>query len=83
MMHASRKRFLAKAENMIWAVVQARPDDPVAMLRLAQILVDQAKAEEAYEVVDEARRHQADSAILRSRLATHAKLTSAEALKLE
>ncbi|MGE5482584.1 MAG: glycosyltransferase [Bacteroidota bacterium] len=78
-LHASRKGFLTEAENVMRAVVQARPNDPVAVVRLAQILLDQGKAEEAYKVVDEARRHQADSAILRSWLATHAKLTFAEA----
>lgn len=70
-LHAARKGFLAEAEGVMRAVVQARPNDPVVVVRLAQILLDQGKTDEARQEVEAAQRTCGDSAILRSWLKTH------------
>lgn len=70
-LYARRKGFLPEAETILRTVVESRPNDPIAILRLAQVLEDQGKTNEAVQVVRDAHRTLPDSAIIKSWLKSH------------
>lgn len=70
-LYARRKGFLPEAETILRTVVTSRPDDPIAVLRLAQVLEDQGKTDEAIQVVRNAQHAMPDSAIIKSWLKSH------------
>lgn len=70
-MYARRKGFLREAEAVLRHVMEANPQDALVVLRLAGVLEDQGKGDEALAVVQEAQGRMPDSAILRSWMRSH------------
>lgn len=70
-MYARRKGFFREAEAVLWHVMEANPQDALVVLRLAGVLEEQGKADEAVAVVREAQGRVPDSAILRSWMRSH------------
>ncbi|MBE3584410.1 MAG: glycosyltransferase [Limnochordaceae bacterium] len=70
-MYARRKGFLREAEAVLRHVMESNPEDAVVVLRLAGVLEEQGKGDEALAVVREAQGRMPNSAILRSWMRSH------------
>lgn len=70
-MYAKRKGFLREAEAVLRHVMESNPEDAVVVLRLAAVLEEQGKSDEAVALVQQAQGRLQGSAILRSWLKSH------------